>query len=134
MDYKRIYEPQGDVELMAIRALLDEHGIRYTVEGEYMRSTLGGVGIPDYSSRRILVWEEDFERASKVLDEFLAEKAKHRKPRSPGLLDKITMVLVTFIFLIFAPTSLKTFLARRRKRKQQQRQRQQSEEHENSKT
>ena len=119
MDYKRIYEPQGDVELMAIRVLFDEHGIRYTVEGEYMRSTLGGVGISDYSCRRILVWEEDYEDAAAILREFLGRRSRPTKPRKPGasgLFEKIWIVVRAIVLGIFFPITL-IVLAWQRKRK-----------------
>jgi len=131
MDFKPFYEPYDDVELMALKARLDDAGIRYTVHGEFTSAAIG-MSIRDYSTRMVMVWEEDFERAKKVLEQFLAGKASHRKPRRRGPLDKILMSAVTFLSVIFFPTSLKTFLARRRNRKR--REKEQQEQHENSRT
>jgi len=127
MDFKPFYEPYDDVELMALKARLDEEGIRYTVQGENISAVIIW-RIHDYSTRSVMVWEDDFERATKVLEAFLAEKAKHRKPRRPGLLDKIAMVLLLVITFIFAPTSFRMLLARRRKRKEQQKQEQEQQQ------
>ena len=83
MDFKRIYEPKNDIEMMAIKALFDEHGISYMIEGEQMRSVMGGIET-ECSTVPILVREDHFERASGVLQEFLEKKrqpAKRRRTR-----------------------------------------------------
>lgn len=120
MDFKRIYEPGSAVELMAVRALFDEHGIRYTVEGEGMRSVLGGIDIADYSSAPILVREDDYERASAVLEEFLEKKRQRHPPtrRRHGIPAQIWMMLQAVALGIFFPISLIIiFWQRRRKMK-----------------
>ena len=80
MDFKRIYEPGSAVELMAVRALFDEHGISYIVEGEALGS-VWGIGIEDFSGAPILVREDDYERASVILQEFLEKKRQPARRR-----------------------------------------------------
>ena len=107
MDFKRIYEPGSGVELMAVKTLFDEHGIRYTVEGEGMRSVLGGIDIANYSSAPVLVREDDYERASALLRKFLEEKRRHQPAtrRKRGLLAQFWLMLrAIFLGLLFPVT------------------------------
>lgn len=78
MDFKRIYQPGSAIELMAVRALFDDHGISYIVEGEGI-SSVWGVDISDFSSPPILVREDDYERASVILQEFKKRQSARRR-------------------------------------------------------
>ena len=114
MDFRKLHECSSARDLMNLRLLLDSEGIRYTVQGENI-SNIAFFQISSYSAPVILVWEEDYEKATEVLNRWLAHEGRHARPSRLGLLDKLTIIFEYIIAGIFFPGSLKQAIARRKK-------------------
>lgn len=75
---KELLRTNDPVLLSFVASLLDEGGIDHFVADRHVSSVLGSISIMGYPAQRVLVSDEDIERARRVLtDEGLSE---HLRP------------------------------------------------------
>lgn len=75
---KKVYEASHGVEAHMIADLLRQQGIRGRVEGEYLVGAMGG--LPASGLVRVVVEEEDYEPARRVIEGWSAQQAEETAP------------------------------------------------------
>ncbi len=103
---RKLYVPKSESELIVLKSLLDSEGINYFVHNDYFGSLEVGPSIDYYNTKTIMVAEDQYDWAAKVLSSFVTNKGTKKgrisQPRYT-LLDKIRMTLEAFSFAWFMP-------------------------------
>ena len=67
MSFEPVYYPATEAELSVALSLLDAYGVPYFVRNRDLGRILGGLSVPDFSARVILVPAESAEDAGALL-------------------------------------------------------------------
>jgi hypothetical protein len=70
----KLYSPEDESELESIRKMLDDEGISHTVRHDHFGSVRIGPRIQIHNAKTIVVDEEHFGRAEKLIQDFLQKK------------------------------------------------------------
>ena len=77
---KMVYEAAHGVEAHMIADLLRQEGISGQVQGEYLQGAVGG--LPAAGLVRVVVDEDDYDRARRVIDGWSAAQASEEAPHA----------------------------------------------------
>ena len=102
---KKLYSPNNDSELAVIRSILDGDEIRYFVHNDHFGTLKVGPRIELLNAKTIMVFEEQFDRAKELIDDFLGNiKDTHVSLKSKYTIsDKIRMIIEAIAFTWFIP-------------------------------
>lgn len=95
-----LYSPNNEMELIMIKSLLDAEGINYFVINENFGSMEVGPQIALFNKKIIMVQDNQLERASELINDYLNKTAcKEDEPEQGySLFDKIRMAIEILLF------------------------------------
>jgi hypothetical protein len=102
MSLVRVFDPNSEAELAIVLCLLEAHGIPAFVQGGHFGALYPGPQIAFYNARRVLVPDSCAADAREALAE-LAAHAEHAQTSTLSALDKVRIVLETFLAGWFVP-------------------------------
>ena len=99
-NYVPLYSPQNDVELSFLKSILDSEGINYFVRNDNFGSLEVGPRIGLFNAKMIEVQDDQYERASELLADYLERTKKEpgEQAKEYSFLDKIRMVIEVLVF------------------------------------
>ena len=95
-----LHSPNNEIELAMIKSILDSEEIDYFVKNENFGSLEVGPQIALFNKRMIMVREDQYERASELIKDYLKETARGEDEAKQGysLFDKIRMAFEVLLF------------------------------------
>lgn len=95
-----LYSPNNEMELIMIKSLLDAEEINYFVKNENFGSMEAGPQIALFNKRIIMVQDDQLERASELINDYLNKTAHEEDEPGQGysLFDKIRMAFEILLF------------------------------------
>ena len=102
---KKLYKPKNEIELSLIKSIFDSEDINYFVHNDHFGSLQIGPQIDLFNARMFMVHEEDYDRASELISDFLINIRDDSDIASLqySIFDKIRMLFETIIFTWFIP-------------------------------
>ena len=95
-----LYSPSNEMELAMIRSILDAESINYFVKNDNFGSMEIGPQIPLFNKKIILVQDDQHERASDLINDYLKSTAySENEPKEEySFFDKIRMAIEIILF------------------------------------
>jgi hypothetical protein len=95
-----LYSPNNEIELAMIKSILDSEKINYFVKNENCGSLEVGPQIALFNRRMIIVQDDQHERASELMADYLNEtgRAEDKAEEGYSLFDKIRMAIEVLLF------------------------------------
>lgn len=86
-----LYSPGSESELLLLRSLLDDAGIRYFVRNDVFGSLYSGPHVESYNRKILCVARVEIEEASELLDDFLVRTGRGggSVEPPPGVVDRL---------------------------------------------
>lgn len=87
----QLYSPRSETDLVFLRSLFDDAGLRYYVRNDTFGSLYAGPHVEAYNRKILCVAESDLNEATALLGEFLERTGREPEPpeRRPGLFDRL---------------------------------------------
>ncbi|HEX2163011.1 MAG TPA: DUF2007 domain-containing protein [Thermoanaerobaculia bacterium] len=88
----QLYSPRNEPELLLLRSVFDDAGIRYFVRNDTFGSLYLGPHVEAYNRKIVCVSEVELDEASALLGEFLERTGRGRRQAPPprhGLFDRL---------------------------------------------
>lgn len=98
-----IYRPESEGQLLLLRSILDDAGLRFFVKNEAFGSLMVGPQIEHYNRKGLFVHPDDAEEAHQLVKEFFERTGHPKDHPSPGNADILRMVVEFFLFDWFIP-------------------------------
>ncbi len=100
-----LYSPTTEPEMALIKSILEEDNIYYFVRNEVFGSMEVGPRVDLFNKKTIMVKNDDYQRASELIADFLAEIAEQKSDAGAqySLGDKIRMAIEALLFGWFMP-------------------------------
>lgn len=95
-----LYSPENDAELALLKSILDSEEINYFVKNDNFGSLEVGPRIALFNAKMIEVQDDQHERASELLADYLEKTKKDaiEQAKEYSLFDKIRMVIEVLVF------------------------------------
>ncbi len=102
---KKLYVPESESELAVIRSLLDAEKVDYFIHNDHFGSLEIGPRIDLYNVKTIMVADDQYAWAVKVLSSFVETRRSSGRVYRPNFsaIDKIRMILEVFFFAWIMP-------------------------------
>ncbi len=108
--FVHLYSPENDAELALLKSILDSEDINYFVKNDNFGSLEVGPRIGLFNAKMIDVQDDQYERASELLADYLEKTKKDavEQAKEYSLFDKIRMVIEVLVFGWLMPGRRKT--------------------------
>ena len=95
----QLYSPRNEPDLLILRSLFDDAGLRYYVRNDSFGSLYLGPHVEAYNRKILCVAESDVDDATALLGEFLERTGRERDaaPRRHNLFDRLLHRLVGWL-------------------------------------
>jgi hypothetical protein len=95
-----LYSPNNEMELAMIKSILDSEEINYFVNNENFGSLEVGPQIALFNRRMITVRDDQYERASELIKDYVRNTAQNEDEPERGysLFDKVRMAIEVLLF------------------------------------